>query len=250
MELRSQVTVGRLKEAFALAEDRLRHESNLTITQVITNEVSSTGGHEGLVNAVIAKSLHDVFCADFVVETEVKRIDICVLDSHRRVVAAIEGKAMVSNSHRADRYSNSLDVHGIRTKLHSNKQSSNSVEKDVLEVENKIASVGPVIRHHEIFVPIVYELYRKGGEDEWTKESKPWTTHDKYLKARKFLKRDFNRWFSDRYPGQFKPLHCTEPIELIGADRLWRKQSGWRYPRYESLKAYVSFYAFRRFVGN
>jgi len=48
-----------LQEAFSLADERLRGERNRSITKVITNEVSSIGGQEGLINAVIARAVYD-----------------------------------------------------------------------------------------------------------------------------------------------------------------------------------------------
>ena len=43
-------------------------------------------------------------------------------------------------------------------------------------------------------------------------------------------------------------IHATEPIELRDANKLWLEQSQWMYPKYKSLEAYVSFFAFGRFV--
>ena len=96
-------------------------------------------------------------------------------------------------------------------------------------------------------MPIVYERYRTGGENEWTKNSKPWTTPTEYKQLRTGLTKDMTRWF-EKHDKQFKQIHATEPIKLLDANQLWIKQSGWRYPKYKSLEAYVSFFAFGRFV--
>jgi len=53
------VSMNELQEAFSLADERLRGERNRSITKVITNEVSSIGGQEGLINAVIARAVYD-----------------------------------------------------------------------------------------------------------------------------------------------------------------------------------------------
>ena len=71
----------KLKEAFSLVEERLKEESNRLITEVITNEAFAISG-EGLVNTVIARTLHDTFASSFTVKTEVgkgtQKIDICL----------------------------------------------------------------------------------------------------------------------------------------------------------------------------
>ena len=43
-------------------------------------------------------------------------------------------------------------------------------------------------------------------------------------------------------------IHATEPIVLRKANKMWLEQSQWKYPKYKSLEAYVSFFAFGRFV--
>lgn len=50
MDTTGPVSMEMLKKAFSLAEKRLIDKKNRFITEVITNEVSSIGGHEGLVN--------------------------------------------------------------------------------------------------------------------------------------------------------------------------------------------------------
>lgn len=243
MATRRQISIRKLKEAFSSAEDRLKGERNRLITEVITNEAFAING-EGLISAVIARALHDTFSGRFVTETEVKRIDLCLIDNESRVVVAIEGKWMVSNNTTRDNrdgFKNSLDVHGIRaSKL-------GSVEKDITGLGDKIRKIGKVIPHYEIFVPIVCELYRTGGEDEWFKEKKPWTTDPRYEKVRRNLRRDLTKWFTSK-DDAFKFIHATERIELVDANHFWQEQSAWLYPKYKSLEAYVSFYAFGRYV--
>jgi len=120
--------------------------------------------------------------------------------------------------------------------------------KDVNKIESKISKVGAAVPHWEIFVPIVYELYRSGGEEEWTQNRRPWTTPSEYKALRKNLKNDFAGWFKQKYSNQFKLIHATQPIELRDANELWLEQSNWHYPKYKSLdEAYVSFFAFGRY---
>ena len=203
--------------------------------------MSSIGGHEGLVNAVIARALYDVF-SSLDVKTEHKRIDIGLMNEDGEIVVAVEGKMMVSNSNsRKCAIKNSIDVQGIYVKLNSDK---NSVKKDINNIHKKI---GKSIDHYEIFVPIVYELYRTGGESEWTKHKKPWTTLPKFKCVREGLAKDFEQWFKEE-DNSIELIHATEPIELRDANKLWLEQSQWMYPKYKSLEAYVSFFAFGRFV--
>ncbi|MYB57020.1 MAG: hypothetical protein F4X51_11565 [Gemmatimonadetes bacterium] len=240
MDRTDPVSMEMLKKAFSLAEKRLSEKKNRSITEVITNEVSSIGGHEGLVNAVIARALYDVFPCRLAIKTEHKRIDICLMNEDREIVVAVEGKMMVSNSTKCA-IKNSIDVQGIDVKLNS---VTNSVKKDINNIHKKI---GKLVDRYEIFVPIVYELYRTGGENEWTKRKKPWTTLPKLKSVRKGLVKDFAQWFKEE-DNSIELIHATEPIELRDANKLWLEQSRWMYPKYKSLEAYVSFFAFGRLV--
>lgn len=236
MDTTGPVSMEMLKKAFSLAEKRLIDKKNRFITEVITNEVSSIGGHEGLVNAVIARALYDMFRRRLIVKTEHKRIDIGLMNEDGEIVAAVEGKMMVSNSRKCA-IKNSIDVQGIDVKL-------NSVKKDITNIHNKI---GKSVDHYEIFVTIVYELYRTGGESEWIEHRKPWTTLPKFKCVRKELAKDFEQWFKER-DNSIELIHATEPIELRNANKMWLEQSQWMYPKYKSLEAYVSFFAFGRYV--
>ena len=121
MDPTDEISREMLKKAFSLAEESLSGKKNRFITGVITNEVSSIGGHEGLVNAVIARALYDVF-SSLDVKTEHKRIDIGLMNEDGEIVAAVEGKMMVSNSWKRA-IKNSIDVQGIDVKLNSDKNS-------------------------------------------------------------------------------------------------------------------------------
>ena len=238
MDTTDPVSMEMLKKAFSLAEKRLSEKKNRSITEVITNEVSSIGGHEGLVNAVIARALYDVFPCRLDIKTEHKRIDIGIMNEDGEIVVAIESKMMVSNStSRNPTIKDSIDVDGIKKKL-------NSVKKDINNIHKKIKKL---VDRYEIFVPIVYELYRTGGKSEWTKHKKPWTTLPKYKSVRKGLVKDFNQWFKGE-DNSIELIHATKPIELRDANNLWLEQSRWMYPKYKSLEAYVSFFAFGRLV--
>lgn len=240
-ERKSRSSMEMLKKAFSLAEKRLSGEKNRSITEVITNEVGKVPG-EKIVNDVIAGALCDVFPRSFAVKREHKRIDIGLMNEDGEIVVAIEGKMMVSNStSRNPTIKDSIDVDGIKEKLNGDK---NSVKKDINNIHKKI---GKLVVRYEIFVPIVYELYRTGGESEWTKHKKPWTTLPKYKSVRKGLVQDFNQWFKGE-DNSIELIRATEPIELRDANKLWLEQSQWMYPNYKSLEAYVSFFAFGRLV--
>ena len=101
--------------------------------------------------------------------------------------------------------------------------------------------------HYEIFVPTISEFYRTGSKSEWTKNRKPWTTLPKYKSVRKELAKDFAQWFKEE-DNSIELIHATEPIVLRKANKMWLEQSQWKYPKYKSLEAYVSFFAFGRFV--
>ena len=243
MDTTGPVSMEMLKKAFSLAEKRLNDKKNRFITEVITNEVSIVA-QEGLVNAVIARALHDEFpCLDVKIEYSgnkgKKRIDIGLMNKEKKLVVAVEGKMMVSNS-RKYAIKNSIDVYGIKDKL-------KGVKNDISDIGEKIQQ-GKVAPHcYEIFVPIVSEFYRTGGESEWTQNRKPWTTLSKFKCVRKELAKDFAQWFQEE-DNSIKLIHATEPIELRDANKMWLKQSKWMYPKYKSLEAYVSFFAFGRLV--
>ena len=235
MDPTDEVSREMLKKAFSLAEKLLRCEDkNRYITAKITNEVGRVPG-EKLVNDVIAEALRDVF-PRLDVKREHRLIDIGLMNEDGEIVAAVEGKMMVSNS-RTCAIENSIDVQGIYVKL-------NSVKKDINNIHKKI---GKSVDHYEIFVPIVYELYRSGGKNEWTKHKKPWTTLPKFKCVREGLAKDFDQWFKKR-DNSIELIHATEPIELRDANKMWLEQSQGEFPKYKSLEAYVSFFAFGRFV--
>ena len=233
----------------ALAEERLRGEWNTAITQAITcDEPRRNIQWERSLDKLIESAFSESFpnCSIHRSKRKFQSIDICMV-CDGQVTAAIECKGMVSNSHANDLLRNSLDVHGIQTKLHSDKRSSNSVEEDIRKLPGKLETLeaGP---HFEIFVPIIYELYRRGGQAEWRTESKPWTTLPEYKNLRESLHGDLENWFHENYIGEFTLIHGAELIELREANRLWREQGYKHYPQFKLLEAYVSFFAFSRFV--
>lgn len=237
----SRITRARLEKAFALATRSLQEEKNLPITQVITNEVAP-GVQEGVIRAVIARALHDVFHPQgFVIKVEYHRIDICVVDGRGRVAVAIECKMMMANSIEKIRSTNPLDVSGIESKM-------DRLEGDISGIQQKLEKGQYISPHYEIFIPIVYELYRTGGKRHWMENRKPWTTLKEFKKIRSHIKREFKDWFRSKYSDQFKLLHSTNSIQFLGANELWQEQSGWYFPEYRSLEAYVSFLAFGRCV--
>ena len=61
------------------------------------------------------------------------------------------------------------------------------------------------------------------------------------------MRDDLADWFDRKYP-EIRLLHAAESIELRGANEHWLEMSQDKYPEYKSLEAYVSFYAFARFV--
>ena len=241
--MQGQISMRQLKSAFALAEKRAKNRQNRYITRAITNDVCPLAALEGSVNAVIARALHDTFRDRFVVGMEVgrkRKIDVCLLDEGN-VIVALEGKGMVSNSTKKKKPPiDALDVRGIQGKLEK-------VKADVDGIGGKLNETGALVSHYEIFVPIVYEFYRAGGEDEWFKEAKPWTTDPRYRTVMGSLKNDLTEWFT-REDDSFRMIRASERIELVDANSLWKKQSKWLYPKYKSLKAYVSFFAFGRCV--
>ena len=239
-----------LQNAFALAEEKLRSDDwNTAIAKTITDDAPGRNIQwERSADELIESAFIEFFpeCSVYRNKQRFKQIDVCMI-CDGRVAVAIECKGMVSNSHTKDSFGDSLNVHGIWTKLHRDKRSSNSIEEDIEKLPAKLATLkaGP---HFQIFVPIIYELYRKGGRNEWLRESKPYVTLPKYKRLRKTLERDLRNWFQANYPDEFTLFHGTRPIELRNAGQLWQEQGQTHYPAFKSLKAYVSFFAFGRFV--
>ena len=61
------------------------------------------------------------------------------------------------------------------------------------------------------------------------------------------MKDDFAQWFQREDP-MIRLIHAAESVELRDANELWLQQSRRKFPKFTSLEAYVSFYAFARFV--
>jgi len=238
------ISLDTLKGAFSIAESRLRGQDNRLISAVITREDRPVD-YERPINELFRSALSIVAPECQVSREKFDRIDISIVQDGF-VVGAIESKAMVANAHSRDGMRDSLDVHGIRTKLYRDKRADNSVEDDIANIKGKLpVDTGA---HWEIVVPIIYALYRGGAENEWTKEKKPWATPLEYKTLRHTLRDELIRWFQSKYPEQFSIIHATDPILFLGANELWLEQSK-KYPEYRSLDAYVSFFAFGRSVG-
>ena len=232
-----------LRSAFALAERRLIEDENSRITRRITNEVKRVQ-YEGSLNSILVSALSDTLprCS---VRREYNKIDICAITDDG-VVMTIETKGTVANSHAGDRNRISIDVHGVRTKLYPDTRDKNSVQKDIADISGKIPA-GMECPRFEIFIPVIYELYREGGSQaDWFSERKPWVTLSGFKKLRENMKDDLTEWFYREDP-RFTLIHAAESIELRRANELWRRQSRRRFPTFRSLEAYVSFYVFARF---
>ena len=232
-----------------MADERLRGTANAEVMKAITNDVRPAK-YEGSLNRIIHSALSEMFegCSVYSAGNprELGKIDVCVVHDDG-VVVAIESKGMVANSHRSDEHRMSIDLHGIRTKLYPDKRDQNSIQTDIAEISGKIPNSMKCPRF-EVFVPIIYELYRKGGKySDWVRESKPWVTLPNFKDLKGRMRDDLSDWF-DRQDPQIGLLHATESIELREANEYWLRQSKAKYPEYESLEAYVSFYAFTRFV--
>ena len=233
-----------LRGAFALAEKRLEGPGNYNVTQRITDETKAVR-YEGSLNSILVSALSDAL-PECSVMREYNRIDICAIHGDG-VVVALESKGMVANSHSRDRNRISLDLQGIRTKLYPDARARNSVQADIADVSEKIP-LGMDCSRFELFVPVIYELYREGGDrSDWFAERKPWVTLQKFRELRKTMKGDFIEWFR-REDARLKLIHAAESIELRNADRLWKTQAQSRFPKFKSLEAYVSFYVFARFI--
>ena len=247
MVTRRQISERRLKRAFSLAEDRLRlkGEENRAVAKKATDETQRRMIWEDAVRFVIVGAFRDTF-PSLTVKMEVgrrKKIDVCVVNKGD-VIVAIECKGMVSDSHTKSPPVSATSVGGINRKLNE------AVQADIDGIDEKLKGTGAVGSHYEIFIPIVYELYRQGGKDEWHVQERPWTTHPGYKNVRKNLKHELEQWFEER-DKQFKLIHGTdEPVELWDANRLWSKtrRLGAKYRKYKSLEAYVNFFAFGRYV--
>ncbi len=238
-----------MRNVFALVAQRLRGDSNVEVMRAVADD-TRRANYEGSVNRIIHSVLSDVFEDCHVYSagkpSELHGIDICVVQNND-VIAAIESKGTVANSHSSDNHTSAIDLHGIRTKLWQDKRSPNSIQNDIKEISQKIPkSMG--CPRFEVFVPVIYELYREGGNpSDWFSERKPWVTLPKFRNLRMSLKDDLESWFYSQDP-QFTLLGATEFVELAGANEYWLRTSKTRYPQFTSLKAYVSFYAFTRFV--
>ena len=244
MGTQNTISIDSLEEAFSLAEDRLKSESNRSITEAVVNDTLRTIRWEKSLDGLFISTLPDVF-PEYEIRT-MHRIDICI-SYDGQITGAIECKGMVSNSHRSDRLKNSLDVQGIRGKLSPrNERNRNSIETDIEGLEAKMPSMSP---HWGVFVPIVYEIYRDGATDlELYEERKPWTTDPKYKRVRKTLKKDFAEWFESKYPGEFRLIHAADRVELVDAKEIWSELCEGKVSCSPVSEAYVSFFAFGRYV--
>ena len=248
MASRKPVSDRRLKRAFSLAEDELKGESNRSITESIVNETLRSIQWEKSLDRLFVSTLSRVF-PEFSLNPK-HHIDICIISKEGKFVGAIECKGMVSNSHRGDRFRDSLDVWGIRkAKLEPDNPCKNSVQRDIKRIEGKINKSGEIISHWEIFVPVVYEVYRDGATDaELYEERKPWTTHPNYRRVRKTLKEDFIKWFERKYPSEFTLIHPADHVELMHAKEIWSELCEGKASCTPVSEAYVSFFAFGRYV--
>ena len=246
MASRIRISAKALKKAFRLAEETLKGERNRSITEAVVNDTLRSIRWEKSLDGLFITTFSDVF-PEYEIGTK-HRIDIC-MSYDGQVSGAIECKGMVSNSHRPDRFKDSLDVQGIRGKLSPrNERNKNSIETDIERLETKMPSV---LSHWEIFVPIVYEIYRNGANDaELYEERKPWTTHPEYKRVRKTLREDFLKWFEGKYPGEFTLIHAADKVELMNARRIWRELCRGKATCTPVSEAYVNFFAFGRYVEN
>ncbi len=173
--------------------------------------------------------------------SEFSRIDISLI-RNACLATTIESKGMVANRGKREIRS-PTDIHGINRKL------DRDVRKDIKGIAGKIPN-GMQCPRFEVFVPVIYELYREGATEEelFNTGKKPWTTHCDFKRLRRNLKKDLNKWFKSNYPGQFKLLHSVESVELLDADQIWINQQSDICPWTPISEAYVSFYAFARFI--
>ena len=240
-----------LRMAFAEAEDRIRGSANHNLTKKISNEVGRVQ-YEGSLNAIVHSALSDVI-SNCTAHLEFEKIDIGVIHENS-IVVAIESKGMVANSHSNDENRISIDLHGIRTKLCPDRRNlnrrtgkHNCVQSDIAEISDKIPTAMQSPRF-EVFLPVVYELYRDGGSPaDIYSERKPWVTLPGFRRLREGMSDDFAEWFHREDP-RIRLIHSAEEIELKRANEIWIEQSRHKYPAFTGLEAYVNFYAFARFV--
>jgi hypothetical protein len=233
-----------LVSAFSVAEARLRGPANYDVARRITDETKAVR-YEGSLNSILVSALSNAL-PECSVQREYNKIDICAVHGSC-VVVAIESKGMVANSHSGDRNRISIDLHGIRTKLYPDPRARNSMQTDVDDIANKIPQ-GMNCPRFEVFVPVIYELYREGGNRaDWFAERKPWVTLPEFKELRKNMRDDFAEWFQREDP-RINLIYAAESVELENANELWRNQAQSRFPKFKSLEAYVSFYAFARFI--
>lgn len=241
-----------LKDAFDLAKEKLRgDEWNRRITEEVANDSPNRNVRwERSLDNLFEEALSEQFSSCHVCpqwqrsnRRNSTRIDLCVV-CDGQVTVAIECKGMVANSVAGEsNRMTSLSVHGITNKL-------DDVEKDIRGIRRKLGRHWSK-SHFEVFVPVIYELYRPGSGNEPAKRDvKPWITLPRYRDVRDNLSADLDGWFQkwSVRDTAFEIIHQTEPIELRDANQLWRERGYKHYPRFRSLEAYVSFFAFGRFV--
>ena len=230
------VTRLQLKAALERAEQSIRKNHNDAIAKTVADEAGNVS-YEGILDRVIAEALRKVLVGH-TVRRQLKRIDVTAT-KNGVVTVAVECKGMVSNSHK-EHAERATDIFGINAKL-------KAVRKDMTHAPRKIPGDmhGP---RWEVFIPVIYELYRSGGNiADWTKERKPWTTLPSFKKLRDNLTSDLAEWFG-KQDSSVVLLHATRPIKLRRANELWLKIAQRPYPGYQSLDAYMSFHAFGRRV--
>ena len=245
MPVQNPIGIDSLRDAFSLSEDMLKGERNRSITKSIVNDMLRSIQWEKSLDRLFISTLSDVF-PEYDVRPK-HSIDIC-LASGGQIVGAIECKGMVSNSHSSDSFRDSLDVWGVgKAKLDPDNPKKNSVRTDIENIREKMPDA--FAAHWEIFVPIVYEVYRDGATTkELFEERKPWTTHPKYRRVRKTLKEDFIKWFERKYPSWFTLIHAADNVKLVDAKEIWTELCEGKVSCTPVSEAYVSFFAFGRYV--
>ena len=247
MVAQNPISMDSMKEAFSLAEERLKGESNRSVTESITNE-NPPVQYEDLLDKLYVSALKNIFPNHDVRKGKRGRSDLDIwLTYEGQIVTAIECKGIVSNAGKNDVFSNSLDVTGIRNTIWPNRWIKTTLTSDIEGIKDKIpyGAANPTL---EIFVPGVYEIYREDASvrELFDVKNKPWTTHPKFKKARKTLDEDLKEWFQDEYPNEFTLIHATKPIELLDANQLWLGRYRGTEPWTPISEAYVSFFAFGR----
>ncbi len=235
-----------LKNAFQLAKEKLIDADwNGSIAEIITNDTPRYQiPWENLTDKLFEEVLNEQF-HNCIVRPQLGHIDLCVV-CNGRITIAIECKGMFTDTRKKDLNGGPLGVWGIRRKLYQNK--SGSVKGDIDKISDKIPANMEYPRF-EVFIPVVYEIYRKNPtHEELFRQSKPWTTHPKYKDQRKTLRTELAHWFQSNYPDKFELLYSAESVELSDANRIWRERHQDRPPCTPITKAHVSFFAFGRFV--